>query len=382
MMHKKILVLAVAAAIAAPAAFADTANVTVYGQAAVSYESMSNGTTAAGVAGTTTSQVSSNVTKLGFKGAEDLGDGLSAIWQIEQQLDIDNSATNANGAAAKSSFATRNTYAGLKGESWGTVLLGRYDTPYKIATRGLDVFADTAADNRTLMGGSTSAGKGGGTMDARPTDVVNYTSPAMGGFTVAAAYVAGAETASLSTETKGSAWSLAGMYNAGPINASLAYQAFDYGSAGTGQYAGTANNKFTATKLGGGYKMDALQLNAVYERTSYTNASGVVDTIGRTDWYLAGKYSFGSDAIKLAYAKASNSNNLGAGVANGAKQISVGYDHNLSKRTYVYALYSKVSNDTNGQYTISNAGTTAGGMTALGGGASPSIWSLGMKHSF
>lgn len=382
MMQKKILVLAVAVAIAAPVAFADTANVTVYGQIAPSFESVSNGSSAAGVSGATTNQISSNATKVGLKGSGDLGDGLSVNWQIEQQIDIDNSTSNGNGAAAKNSFATRNTFAGLKGESWGTLILGRHDTPYKIATRGLDVFGDTIADNRTLMGGGTATGSGGGAHDARPTDVFAYISPAINDFTITAAYVAGAEQATLSTQTKGGAWSLAGMYKAGPINASLAYQAFDYGSALTGQFAGTANNKFTATKLGGGYTMDALQLNAVYERTSYTNASGAVDTVGRTDWYFSGKYSLGSDAIKLAYAKASNSNNLGAGLANGAKQISIGYDHSLNKSAYVYALYTKVSNDTGASYTLSNAGSTAGAQALPGAGASPSALALGMKYSF
>ncbi len=81
MMQKKMIVVALAAAITAPA-FADTANVTVYGAADVAFAVTNKGTSAAGVAGTSTSQVSSQASKLGFKGSEDLGDGLSAIWAV------------------------------------------------------------------------------------------------------------------------------------------------------------------------------------------------------------------------------------------------------------------------------------------------------------
>ena len=379
MMQKKLIVVALAAAIALPMpVLADNANVTVYGAVDMAFAVTNNGTSAAGVAGTSTNQVSSQVSKLGFKGSEDLGGGLSAIWQIEQQIDADNTTL----AASKNTFATRNSFGGLKSDSMGTVLLGRHDTPYKIATRKLDVFGDSLADNRSLMGQA-------GTHDARPTDVVAYISPAMSGFTAAAAYVAGAETATTSAQVKGSAWSLAGMYDAGPVYASLAYQAFDGGTLGTSSNQTLfdttvgANNNLKAWKLGGGYTMEALQLNAVYEKTSSSIAN--VDTLGRTDWYLAGKYSFGSDAVKLAYAHAGEFGATAAAKANtGASQLALGYDHNLSKRTTIYAQYTKLNNGTAASYKITNAGSTAGNFTlpGTGAGASPSAWALGMKHTF
>ena len=136
-MKKNLITLAVASTLAAAMvsapAFADTSNVTVYGVASLSYDLTNNGNASA-------NQVSSNQSRLGLKGSEDLGDGLSAVWQIEQQINIDNSTTNAN------SFATRNSFLGLSSGSMGPVLLGRHDTPYKIASRGFDVFADTIAD--------------------------------------------------------------------------------------------------------------------------------------------------------------------------------------------------------------------------------------------
>ena len=390
-MRKKIIVLAIVSAISAPA-LADTANVTVYGAVDMAFSNVSSGNTvaanAAGAAvgctlgtpcsGTTTNHVSSQVSKLGFKGSEDVGDGLSAIWQIEQQIDVDNSSA----AGAKNTFATRNSFVGMKSDSVGTVLMGRHDTPYKIATRKLDVFVDQIATNLSLIGGGTSA-TATGYHDMRPTDTVVYISPSMSGFTVAASYIAGAETASAATDVKGSAWSLAGMYDVGPLYAALAYQTLDFGSPGTGQLAGTANTKATAWKAGIGYKLEALQVNAVYEKTSdsLTAVTGA-DKFGRSAYSLAGKYIFGNDDVKLEYTHAGKQAGAAAGTDTSAKQISVGYDHNLSKRTTVYAQYTKLTNGTDAAYSITKAGSTAGGFALLGNGASPSAWSLGMKHTF
>ncbi|MBI3902662.1 MAG: porin [Nitrosomonadales bacterium] len=393
-MQKKILVLAVTAVLAAPAAFADTANVTVYGAVDLAIDMVSNGdTTSANAAavtagcptlggacsGISNAQVSSQVSKVGLKGAGDMGDGLSAIWQIEQQIDVDNSGAT----GAKNTFATRNTYAGLKSDSAGTVLLGRYDTPYKTATRKLDVFGDQLADNRSLMGGGTTA-TGAGYHDARPTDVMAYISPKIAdSTTVAVAYVAGAESATNSTQVKGDAWSMAGMYEAGPLYAALGYQVFNFGSTGTGQLAGTRDTQTTAWKLGGGYKMDALQLNAVYEKTSDNlTASTKADKYGRSTWYLAAKYSLGNDAVKVAYTSTGKQAGAAAGTDTSARQLSLGYDRNINKSTTLYVLYTKLTNAADAAYTLTTAGSTAGGVVLLGNGADPSAMSLGVKYAF
>lgn len=363
-MQKKIIVLAIAAALTAPAAFAaDASNVTVYGKADMAFGSTSNGTV-------TNQQVSSQVTKFGIKGSEDLGDGLAAIWQIEQQVDIDNAGgTN----STKNTLASRNSFLGLKGESWGTVLLGRHDTPYKIATRGLDNFGDQFNDNRNLMGG---VGKSvGGTMDARPANVVAYMSPKMGGFSAAVAYAVNTETA-VAANAKGSIWSLAGMYDQDGINGSIAYQTIKYTTAVGGQFIGAAGDSISSWKIGGGYKFDALNLGAVYEKTS--SSIGGVNTLGRNNYTLNGTYTFGNNDVKLAYTVAGNTNGVGA---TGASEVAVGYDHNFSKRTSLYVQYAQISNNAGAAYTFGTAASTA----AVGGvanGGKPSGFLVGMKHSF
>jgi len=371
-MKKSLIALAVVGSFAAQAAMAD---VTVYGQANMSFDAVSTGTTTNSV---TNNHVASNVSRLGFKGSEDLGDGLSAVFQMEQQVNMDTTSNNSG---------TRNTYVGLSSATMGTLLAGVHDTPYKIATRGADVFADTIADNRSIMSRTV-----GLNLDARLTNVVAYISPAMSGFTVAVATVAGAESAT-SGDTKGGAWSLAAMYNAGPINASLAYQAIDIGSVNSGGMGATATtggvtlpagvlatSKVKSWKLGGGYTMDQIVVNAVYEKISSTIAGSGSDLISRTNWYLSGKYNINAnDAVKAAYTSAGKENNV---TNTEATQFSVGYDHSLSKRTTVYALYTKITNKAaagqGGAYTFSQSTSTPTAATD----ADPSAWSIGMKHAF
>jgi len=383
-MQKKIIALAIAAAFSAPA-FADTSNVTVYGVANVSYDMTKTGTVAAANS-FSSNKVSSNTSRIGLKGTEDLGDGLSAIWQIESLINIDNNTAGAPGnTAATNTLGGRNTFAGLSSKTAGTVFLGRHDTPYNIATRKLDIFTDGIADNRSIMGGGLATTTVGASFDGRQPNVVAYISPAMSGLTAAIAYVAGAEGQTLAAQTKGSAWSMAGLYSLDAFYASLAYEQHNIGTApgtlGVGIVA-----KETATKLGLGYTIDAFSVGFAYEKTSddfggtalAAGAAAGSNVLGHNAYYLAGKYNVSAnDAIKVAYTKAG----ANATVNTGAKQFSLGYDHNLSKRTTVYAMYTKLSNETGGVYALSANGTGAPALAAAGG-AAPSAFSFGMKHTF
>jgi predicted porin len=383
--QKKIIVLAIASALTAPAlAFAEA---TVYGQANMSVDMVNDGAVANS---SSTNQLNSNTSRLGVKGSEDLGGGLSAVWQMEAGVGVDDgtmgsagkvtSTTTATGTTASTAVYTtkststaprvfnRNTFVGLKSDSLGTVIVGQNDTPYKTSTRRMDVFGDGIADNR---GNQSSGGSAFGTTmmgaghDTRLSNVIAYMSPSMSGMSVAAATVFGAETAAANT-TKGTALSLAGMYEQGPIYATLAYQSVKAGSAGTGDLAAGAlgtvsvDDKNTAIKAGVSYTMDQFQGNLVLEQHTLT-LSGVENK--GTNVYLSGKFNVSSsDAVKAAFTKRGETQIAGVAQHNDATQFSIGYDHNMSKATTVYALYSKVS--------------------ANGALSDPSVLSAGLKHSF
>ncbi|HEU0219847.1 MAG TPA: porin [Gallionella sp.] len=360
----------------APAAASAVPGVTVYGRIDLSYDFINNGTSAAGVAGANKSNVSSNVSRLGFKGSEGLSDGLSAIWQIEQQINIDNSTTNAN------TLASRNSFLGLKSDSAGTVLLGRHDTPYKLATRKLDIFADSIADNRALLGGVTSPTtvKSANTaFDGRQGDTILYTTPAMRGLTGMIAYANLAEANATAAAAKASLLSLAAVYDAAPFFGSLGYEDHKLDTVRTG-------GKESAWKLGLGYTMDAFTLGFAYEKTSDNLCTTVAaggcaavgaDRYGHNAYYLSGNYKMGMNAAKFAYGKAGQ---LASTANTGANQFSLGYDYGLSKRTKLYAIYSRISNKVASDYGFSQSTASTGTVNNIG--SSPSVVSLGMQHNF
>jgi predicted porin len=120
-------------------------------------------------------------------------------------------------------------------------------------------------------------------------------------------------------------------------------------------------------------------LSALYEKTKDNFGFGTdpsANQQGHSTWYLSGKYQMGAVALKAAYAKA----NSQAASDSGAKQYTVGADYSFSKRTTVYALYTKINNDTNANYDFAlNPTTGANGAVT---GDKPAGFSLGMKHAF
>jgi predicted porin len=115
-MQKKLIALAVAG-LASTGAFAQ-ANVTVYGVADASFDVVKISGDANNELGNTT-RVSTNSSLLGFKGAEALGNGLTAVFQFESAVGFDNA-----GALG----ANRDSYVGLAG-GFGTVVLGNLTGP-------------------------------------------------------------------------------------------------------------------------------------------------------------------------------------------------------------------------------------------------------------
>ncbi|MDO8369276.1 MAG: porin [Candidatus Nitrotoga sp.] len=360
-MNKSLIALAIAGVFATSAAMAD---VSIYGQANVSYDVIDNDKVR------DSQGVGSNASRIGFKGSEDLGGGLSAIWQIENQIAIGAGLGGTENPGSDTRIAFRDTFAGLKSDTAGTVRLGRFDTPYKLATRGMDMFHNTIADNRALMGLGH---------DVRASNSVGFNSLNYSGFSAAASYFGdqGGTAPGFNTPTLGTAntlfntnegFSVAGMYNTGPFYGTAAYQSISNGLSLT-------SLSTDAWKIGGGYSVDVFAINGVYEKISNRNGSG-----SSRGWYLSGKYNVTSaDALKLAYTDIDHE--VGGASNTGAKQYSVGYDHKMSNRTTLYALYTKLDNDNNGNYFLGfNSASTS--VSNQGIGQSPSAFSAGMKHSF
>jgi len=345
-MKKSLIALAVAGAFAAPA-MAATSNVDVYGLMHFAIEDTNvNGQDL---------QVTDRVSRIGFKGSEDLGGGLKAIWQIEQQINATNSAnttvttstatittsgghsythnhTASVGNGAFGGAGLRNTFIGLSG-SFGTVLMGRHDTPYKLGTLSLDPFVDTMADYNAMPDGVALVNA---THDYRSPQAIAYISPTWSGFHFAVAAIATNTAANLNNNDTFDAVSATAVYSNGPLFASLSYQ--DVNVLG-------AND--TATKLGLGYTFGDAKVGFIYEDVEKTEAN----------WLINGVYNMGPIALKAEYGR-SNPDAAGAPTKNA---YALGVDYNLSKRTTAYALYTRGDDKV---------------------ASSVSGYAIGLKHSF
>lgn len=408
-MMKKILAVAIASAFAAPA-FAATANVDIYGTASVSVDYVDGGSggtpSVTGQASESRARVSSNTSIIGFKGSEDLGGGLSAIWQIENQVAFDTSG--AFGGA-------RETFAGLSSKSLGSLTLGLRDTAYKVSTGKLDVFGggNTLADYRSLFGGVTNG-------SIRASNSVTYISPSFSGLTVRGTTAAMQENGS---SRNPHLYSVSGTYENGPLFVTLAHEDIKFAAGGpavanmfgaggqsiSAAAASSAEAKQKNTRLGAGYSFGDLRIGAAWERTKIDvtaltgtlspNASFGTTAAQSTDrdaWYLSGAYKLGNTTLKAAYTKAGDLDGLND---SGAKQFSLGADYSLSKRTTLYALFTQVKNETNASYTLGGNPTNASGVAtstgfqSVGGtgvsevavtaaGQDPRGVSIGMIHKF
>ena len=215
-MNKKIVALAVAAAFAIPAAA--SAQTTLFGQFKYEVGALESGERTVGInedgdvvfgiGDTDRNAVHSSLgTRIGIRGAEDLGGGLQGIYRFQSGFGNVNSPLN----NATFNLGEEN-WVGLQG-GFGRLLLGRSDTAFKQGHTAFRVFTDSLAD---LNNRPASLGRAEG---------VHYVTPSFGGLTVAA-----------TVEPNGSEfdayWSLGAIYRQGPLFVSAAVES----AADTGVY--------------------------------------------------------------------------------------------------------------------------------------------------
>ena len=381
-MNKKLLALAVAGAFAAPVAMADTSNVTIYGTINMSVDSVDGGTLQAGGSNANAAsaerrtRISSNNSNLGFKGTEDLGNGLSAIWQFEsaisfdQQVRIDQAASDTGGAVG-----SRNTFAGFSSKTLGALTFGNQESPMKTSINKLDVFGNTIADYRTLIG-----------TQVRMASSVLYASPNFSGFDAKLGYSArneGGNDATAGSVANPSYWSGNLTYANGPIFAAVAHE------VEKGVTSATANTKQSTNRAGFGYNFGVAKLGLGWNTTKLNDTSGaaVATNTKVNSWLLSGAYNIGKTTLKGQYVRSSDTKG-NATSSEGAKQWTLGADYSLSKRTNLYALYTVLKNNSNstralgGNAGVLGAGSGVATVSAAGTGQDPKAISVGFVHSF
>lgn len=365
-MNKNILAIAITAAVAAPSAFAAA---TVYGNAHMSMDSVTDGETRVGAIG-------SNSSYVGVKGSEDLAAGMKAVYQFEMQvaMDGDNGSAGVDGTTKGFDAGMRNTFVGLGG-GFGTVLLGKHDTPLKMASRKFDLFGDRIGDTRNLTSKNGDAVSMG--WDLRPNNVAAYVTPSFGGFSGILAYVSDEATQSGVNTSNGSnasaqgadAYSAIVMGAIGKVDLALAYE--NHGKAFSG-----IHKAMGATRLGASYDFGMVKLNAVYANQD-TVVSGAIKE--RNIYGLGVAAPVGSaGTVKAQYYIADQT---ASGAKNGAGMLAVGYDHALSKSTTAYIAYANTNNETNASFNVAGGGHGEA-VTTVVTGKDPSAVSVGVQHKF
>jgi predicted porin len=350
-MKKSTLAMAVAVALASfsTAALADT---TLYGSARVSvdyeefnssYVRLPNGNLSRTIIGSDAWDVYNNASRLGVRGMEDLGGGLSAIYQFEFGVDTTEGGNFGNG---------RPVWAGLKGDSWGSITIGTQWTPYYNAVGGVgDIFNSSKVyDNDTYLGN---------TFGLRMDNSVMYSTPNWSGFSAQAMLVMNGSCGVSDPETPADLcrtsatnrlngnlsdsvdmWNIGLSYKNGPFIAGAAYMALDGPDFG-GDILVAPTYDGDQWALAFGYNAGPFLVTLTYE-----NGDVNVLNFGKTEnIYLTGQYAFGNNIIRGSYGFTSpddgqfilaNGNILQQSEVN---NWTLGYQYNFSKRTRLWVEY-------------------------------------------
>jgi predicted porin len=386
-MQKKIIALAVAG-LASTAAFAQS-NVTVYGVVDYGYAYRTDAITPAlGVSKPSSSsqinggQQSGN--RLGFKGVEDLGNGLKAVFQLEAGFLLDTGRDHAAG-----SMFSRQAYAGLTG-GFGTLIGGRLYTPHYSFVSSVDPFG-----NGTV--GQYSNTYGGGLFDpVRVNNAVAYVSPSFGGLTITGAYSNSADTANAGTTNlagttipsgqdsltsnaqNNSVYAILARYNGAGIDLGLNYHYIAAGSNGVPTIGGLDTVKSVQNiTLGGSYDAKVVKIAGWYSNSIQDNATGFSD-VKIDNWMIGATVPVGKFAIKASY-NLSDGNSAAGG---NAQQYAIGTDYSLSKRTNLYTAYAMIDNDSATNNRVTTRRATVVGDGSNGGGTFQTGFNVGLRHQF
>jgi predicted porin len=438
-MNKKLLAVAVAGAFGLPGVALAQSSVTISGFFKGGYESLkygnfANANTIRSAAAGRNSQhgVVDDSSRIIFNVREDLGGGLAAIGQVDMRFGLD------TGSLA----ATGNTHVGLTSKNWGRLFFGRQDLHYFNRESDLTVRGSLRADSISIL-----AYAGTGLVPianaTRTTNVIHYTTPNWGGFTLIAAYsdnASAAENDIASTNRRGRAWNLNPNWASG--NWQIGYSYWSSKQDGrnlvpmiTGSVDGVTGFTVPATpsaiqagllqglasvygaadqrgdRLYASYKWGDFKIGFAWDRSKLKvglaqvmNAQTAVQFAGllpiatgteisnRTAWSIPVSYTWGPHSIHAHFDKARNDKAaILSRLDTKASMFAISYGYDFSKRTSIALTYARINNGADAQYNFFTSGSL-GLATGAGSGPNntgtpqagedPRMWGVTMRHAF
>lgn len=387
-MKKSLLALAALSTIAGTAAA--QSSVTMYGIVDVGVVRESGNP--AGPVTKLTSGVTAG-TRIGFRGVEDLGGGMAALFTLETGIlaDTGGNAQQAVGPASKAGLKAnpsgnafaRQTFVGLK-SNYGTFTMGRQYNPYFYSIYAVDPFGTGHEGNSANIMPLTAS-------NGRSDNSIMYVSPDFSGFKGEFLYGFGEQIGS--TVSK-STMSAAVSYTNGPLLLRFgSYRANNDAVANPSATPPTPATSLAVTRnniFGAVYDFKVVKLSAAYSTIKgprpYLYSQDIVGFYTATtpyakfnpptttdvrDFLVGATIPAGPGNILASYIKhkdrtATNQN---------ATQIAVGYEYYLSKRTVWYTDYSRIRNDNGAGFTVGNAGDITAGSGDKG-------FATGLRHTF
>lgn len=329
-MNKTVFSLAVAATLTVP--FAAQADTILYGEAKVSVDYVDNVRNPDSYW-----DVVNNGSKLGIRGSEDLGGGLSAFYQYDFSVDMTEGG-NFDGLNQK--------FVGIKG-GFGALTLGTQDTPYWKILNITDIFNSSRMfDGTVYLGGSLTEQTNDNGSLGTLANSIDYQTPIFNGFSAEALLVMDGRINSPAGFSDGvDLWNINLKYSQGPYFAGLTYVKMDGGgNVDVGQNQ-VMNFNMENWGLGLGYKTDQWLVGLIYEQGDLADVNfdrqirvnGVQKATGgdAQSWLLVGQYVFGNNVVRAAYGQT----DTGIDGEDGIDNYRLGYQYNFSKRTLVWAEY-------------------------------------------
>jgi len=445
-MNKKLMAVAVAGALAAPVAMAQS-NVTISGRLSMGVDSYSaTGASTTGTSFNGRTRMWDNGSRVIVNGTEDLGNGLKAKFYVESGFNADTGGSASQSGSANSStglIASRVAYVGMEG-NFGEVRFGRQNVFWGNGTQ------DQTQSNYVQAGGvfqTGSFGSGMGVGVTRFSNVVQYDTPKVGGFQAQISWSPNAHestqltssivsaTSQTSTDINGRLWGVTVGWSGGPFavnydfvsNKTNTLTSSQTGSATYGSYQG--ENRGDKIRMGWAYQPGAM-LSLIWTKSTVVSGGastifnthggnnvlqdGTNNTLVQSAWTVNWEHLVGNTRLLAQYGKAGNVsgctgtitsaraslNGMNAGDSNcastGASNYMLGVQYLLSKRTSVALTYNQLSNKSNyfadygaggnssvaGSSTAAGVGNIASGSAGSMAGADPKMFGVGVLHSF
>jgi predicted porin len=349
-LRTKLAAAVIAGLLSAPAVHAQDANVTLYGRINLDMEVVNgkqSGTECPNhCPNPHVFRVNSNSSEFGIRGSEALGNGYSAIFQIENSI---------NPTQGRGVVTGRDSFVGFSGP-FGTFKMGYFLGPYDDI---LSIFGNVPTLTSSILATSALWAQGfagppeNGGFDDRLRESIRYDTPTISGLSAALQFASYEGI----VQPQSNAISTGAFYSNGPLQLGVAYEKHN-------KIRGTPTEPLSdrALSVAAAYQFEAVRLGAVYERLNYDATPtthlkrnffglGATADVGPGLLYLfAGRAGKGTGSAE----DGTRIGGLTKGVKSGSTQWEASYTYLLSGRTLAYAGYVKIKNESNAAYTFNH----------------------------